>query len=370
MRTERRPWYRSGRFWVSAATFAIVGLLVAGAWSEVVDAVRSLSRVNLGVLALLVPIQLASFWVTGETLFSFLRARGELKGMHPLAAVRMSLEFNFANHMLPSAGAAGIAYTSWKLGTLGVNPSRATLAQLVRFAVTFASFSLLLLAATAWLVFGEHAPPLVVWAAGLVGVIAILGIVLGLWLFRRRRALHRFAGAISGIANRALRLVRSRRRVDPIVLVRFLDGMFLELREVVSSPRTLVVPFLWSFLVNIADSSLFIVALLAFGITADPALVFVAYGLATLASIVVVTPNGLGAYELAMVLTLVSGGLPEGETIAAIVLARVVLLLGTIVFGWGFYQHSVITSGAHPLRDRASGDHETGDRADGGRASS
>lgn len=352
MPTERRRWYRSGRFWVSAATFVIVGLLVAGAWPRVLDAFGSLSRVHLGILALLLPIQLVSFWATGETLFSFLRARGELAGLHPLTAVRMSLEFNFANHMLPSGGAAGIAYTSWKLGTLGVNPSRGTLAQLVRFAVTFASFSLLLIAATIWLERAGQAPPLVVWAAGLVGGVAILGIALGLWLFRRRRALHRFAGAITGIANRALRLVRSKRRVDPVVLVRFLDGMFLELREVVAQPRTLIVPFLWSFLVNAADASLFVVALLAFGMTPDPGLVFVAYGLATLASIVVITPNGLGAYELAMVLTLVSGGLPQGETIAAIVLARVVLLLGTIVFGWGFYQHSVITSGAQPIRTR------------------
>jgi Flp pilus assembly protein TadG len=50
-----------------------------------------------------------------------------------------------------------------------------------------------------------------------------------------------------------------------------------------------------------------------------------------------------------MVGTLVAGGLPAETTIAAIVLARAVLLLGTIAFGWGFYQHSVATAAAPAL---------------------
>ena len=342
----RRPWYRSARFWVSFVTFVVVAALLFGAREQVASAIESLARVNIPILLLLVPVQLASFWVTGETLFSFLRARGELKGMHPLSAVRMSLEFNFANHMLPSGGAAGIAYTSWKLGTLGVPASRATLGQLVRFGVTFVSFSILLLAATIWLLASGQSATLVLWAAGVVGGVALVGVGLGLWLLGRRRPLHRFAGVITRIANGALALVRVQRRLNSIVLVRFFDGIYLELRTVTEQPRTLVKPFLWSFVVNIADASLFVIALAAFGVEPDLALVFVAYGLATLASIVIVTPNGLGAYELAMIMTLVSGGIQEGTAIAAIVLARVVLLLGTVVFGWGFYQHSVAKAGA------------------------
>lgn len=346
MSRARRP---SARFWVSVVTALLVAIIVWQAWPSVVDAWHSLDEVDLGVFMLLVPLQLASFAATGEVLFSFLRARGELAGMHPLTAMRMSLEFNFANHMLPSGGAAGIAYTAWKLRTLGVPASRATLGQFARFGVTFASFAVMLVAAGIWLVVSGQTSPLVLGAAAAIGVLAVGGIVAGMLVLRRRRMLHRLAGVVTRVARFGLRVVRVRREVDPVPLVRFVDGMYGELREVTAAPRTLVVPFLWSFLVNALDAALFWVALAAFGIHPDPALVFVAYGVATVASMIIVTPNGVGAYEVVMVAIFVAGGLPASTTIAAIVLARAVLLVGTIAFGWGFYQHSVSTAQAPRL---------------------
>jgi len=343
----------SFRTWVSVITGLLVAVIIWQAWPSVVDAWHSLHQVNLVVFALLVPIQLASFAATGEVLFSFLRARGELRGMHPLSAMRMSLEFNFANHMLPSGGAAGIAYTSWKLTTLRVPASRATLGQFAKFAVTFVSFSIMLAAAGAWLILSGEGQPSVLWAAAGIGVLAVGGTALGVWALRRRRMLHRAAGVAVRVARWALSVVRIRRDVDPVPLVRFVDGLHVEVRDVLASPRTLVVPFCWSFLVNALDASLFWIALVAFGVFPDPALVFVAYGVATVASMIIVTPNGVGAYEVVMVGLFVAGGLDPSVTIAAIVLARAVLLLGTIVFGWGFYQHSVATAHAPRISARA-----------------
>ncbi|MGG7463141.1 lysylphosphatidylglycerol synthase transmembrane domain-containing protein [Plantibacter sp. YIM 135347] len=346
------PWYRRARIWISIVTFALVAALVAGSWNHIIDAFHSLARVDVWVLLLLVPVQLLSYWVTGETMFSFLRSRGELRGMHPLTAMRMSLEFNFSNHMLPSAGAAGIVYTTWKLGRFGVSPERASVAQLARFAVTFISFSVLLTAATVSLVLAGEGSPQVLGAAALVGALALVSTTVGVVLLRRRRLLHRTAGLVTALANRVLRLLRRPNPLSSVPVVRYFDGLYLEVRALGERPATLLRPFLWSAVTNLADASLFFIALSAFGVVPDPRLVFVAYGLATLASIVIVTPNGLGAYEVALIAVLVSGGLAEGTTIAAVVLARVVLLLGTIVFGWGFYQQSVLRSGAPPIRVR------------------
>lgn len=344
---RRRP---SLRFWVSLVTAILVGIIVWQAWPTMLEAAGSLSDVDIAVFALLIPVQLASFAATGEVLFSFLRGRGELHGMHPLTAMRMSLEFNFANHMLPSGGAAGIAYTAWKLNTLGVSASRGTLAQFARFAVTFVSFSIMLAVSGVWLILSGHGTSTVLWAAAGIGALAVVCTASGAWLLRRRRLLHRFAGVVTRVARWGARLIRRPNLVDPVPLVRFVDGVHIEVREVTANARTLAVPFLWSFLVNALDAGLFWVALVAFGIRPDPALVFVAYGVATVASMIIVTPNGVGAYEVVMVGTFVAGGLPADTTIAAIVLARAVLLLGTIVFGWGFYQHSVATAHAPRIR--------------------
>lgn len=348
---KKTRWYKSVRFWASAITFIVVGVIVIAAWPNIVEAFYSLATVNLWILLLLIPVQLLSYWTTGEVLFAFLRARGDLKGMHPLFGMRMSLEFNFANHMLPSGGAAGIAYTTWKLQSLGVPPSRGALGQLVRFAVTFMSFTLILTGATIWLITTGRGTAGVLWAAGIVGGLAIGGTALGVFLLRRRRLLHRFGGRVVSIANAVLRFFRVKKQIPVPPVVRFLDGMYIEVRDVTEQPKALIVPFLWSFVVNAADSMLYWVALAAFGLIADPALVFVAYGLATLASMIIVTPNGTGGYEVALIGTLVAGGLPFATVTAAVVLARVILLLGTILLGWGFYQHSVMTTGG--AKDKA-----------------
>lgn len=348
--TRRAGRGRSLRFWVSLVTAILVAVIVWQGWPSIVRAWRSLDEVTLWILALLVPVQLASFAATGEVLFSFLRHRGELRGMHPLAAMRMSLEFNFVGHMLPSGGAAGIAYTTWKLHTLGVPASRGTLGQFARFAVTFVSFSIMLAACGVWLVVSGHGSAVVLWIAAGIGVLAATGTVVGAWLLRRRRLLHRAAGVAVRVWRAFLRLTRREREVNPVPLVRFVDGIHVEVRDVLVTGRSLVAPFCWSFLVNALDASLFWIALAAFDVWPDPALVFVAYGVATVASMVIVTPNGVGAYEVVMVGTFVAGGLDPATTIAAIVLARAVLLLGTILFGWGFYQHSVATAQAPRLR--------------------
>lgn len=343
------PWYRSGRFWVSAATVVVVGGIIWGAWPQVIEAIGSLATVNLWVLALLVPVQLASFAVTGEVLYSFLRSRGEIARVGPLAAMRMSLEFNFANHMLPSAGAAGIAYTTWKLSTLGVTASRGTLAQLVRFGVTFVSFVCLLAAAALALILEGRGRSDLLWLAALIALLAIIAIVGTIVLLRRRRLLHRFAGLISHTTARAARIIRRPPPMSTVALVRFFDGLHVELRDITDRPRTLLTPLLWSFAVNVLDAGILWVGLAAFDIPADPALLFVAYGMATLASIVILTPNGVGGYEVVLLGTLFAGGMSGGGVIAAVVVVRVVQLLGTIVFGWGFYQHSVATAGAPAL---------------------
>lgn len=334
-------WYRSARFWLSAITAVLVAAAVIAAWPRMLSAFHSLSAVDPWILALLVPLQLASFAVTGEVLFSYLRARGELSGVRPLAAMRMSLEFNFANHMLPSGGAAGITYTSWKLSTLGVPASKGTVAQLARLAVTFASFTVVIAVAAGWLIAAGHGEPVLLWAAAAMAGLAIGTTAAGVLLMRDRRRLHRLAGCLARVANAVGTRIGRPRLVEPLALVRFFDGLHRELRAIIAQPRTLRAPFLWSFLVHALDAGLFWVALAAFGLYADPALVLVAYGAATVASIVVVTPNGIGAYELVLIGLLVSGGLPDAGVIAAVLLARAILLLGTIVFGWAFYQLSV-----------------------------
>jgi putative heme transporter len=340
------------RTWLSIATVLVLGAVVYFAWPEILKAFASLSRVNPWILALLVPIQVVSFWATGETLLSYLRARGSLKGLHPLAAVRMSLEFNFVNNILPSGGAAGISYIGWKLSHFGVHPGRSTMGQLVRFAVTFASFLILLLASVIALVIGQHATPGVIYLSLLVGFIAVTLTTLAIVLISSQKRLTAFSHWLTYVVNGVVRFFTRGKR-EQALNKSLLDGFFAELHtdyiELRADRRVLIKPFLWSFVLNIFDVALFWVTFQAFGVWVDPATLFIAFGLSSIISLVVVTPNGAGAYEAVMVGFIVYGGTASDVAIAGVLLARVILLLGTIVFGYVFYQLTIIKYGKAPI---------------------
>jgi putative heme transporter len=340
------------RTWLSIATVFILGLVVYFAWPEIMQAFESLATVNLWILALLVPIQVISFWATGETLLSYLRARGSLKGLHPLAAVRMSLEFNFVNNILPSGGAAGISYIGWKLSHFGVHPGRSTMAQLVRFAVTFASFLILLLASVILLVIGQHATEGVIWLSILVGVIAVTLTTVGIVLISSESRLQRFARWLTKVVNGVVRFFTRGKKSDVLdraVLERFFFELHNDFVELRADKRVLIKPFLWSFVLNVFDVALFWTTFAALGVWVDPATLFIAFGLSSIISLVVVTPNGAGAYEAVMVGFIVYGGTASDVAIAGVLLARVILLLGTIVFGYVFYQLTILKYGKAPI---------------------
>ena len=71
----------------------------------------------------------------------------------------------------------------------------------------------------------------------------------------------------------------------------------------------------------------------------------VGYGVAGLAALFVFTPGGTGVYETIMIIFLSMAGTPPDLAIAGIILTRAILLTGTIIFGYIFYQHALIKYG-------------------------
>lgn len=60
------------------------------------------------------------------------------------------------------------------------------------------------------------------------------------------------------------------------------------------------------------------------------------------------TPGGAGVYEAVMVAFLAASGVTTEVAIAGTLLARVTLLAGTILFGYLFYQLTIIKYGNRP----------------------
>ena len=102
---------------------------------------------------------------------------------------------------------------------------------------------------------------------------------------------------------------------------------------------------IWGTVYTVFDVAMFTVAFLSLGVFVNPAILMVGYGVAGLAAIVVFTPGGTGVYETIMIIFLSMAGTPPDLAIAGIILTRAILLTGTIIFGYIFYQHALIKYG-------------------------
>lgn len=340
----------SFRAWLSIATFVLIGVILFFSRSELERAWELLFQVNLGILLLLIPAQILLYYAGGEMIFSYLRDKGRMREVSRLELGQVALEGNFVNHVLPSGGVSGVSYLTWRLGYLGVSHGRATMAQVVRYAMGFVSFSALLVVALFLVtVDGNINRWIILVSAILIGGMST-AIISAVFLFSSKRRSDMFGKWITRKMNGITRRVtfgKKRQILKPKKVHSFMDDMhhdFLELRQ---DKKLLIKPFLWGLLYTILDAGLFVISFLALGEFINPALVLVAYGAASMAGFFVLTPGGAGAYEAIMVAFLAIAGLAQGVAIAGIVLTRIILLLGTIVFGYIFYQRALIKYGKH-----------------------
>lgn len=339
------------RTWLSVVTILLLTLVVVFAWNDIVKAFGYLDNVNLWVLALMLPIQFLSYFATGEMIFAYLRSKGELKGIHPLKVARMSLEFNFVNHVFPSGGAAGIAYFGWLLSKHGVSSGRSTMAQIVRFALTFVSFILLLVIALILLIIDHSVDRTTILLSLLLVVLAVGGTLTGIYLMSNKKRLDRFSDWLTRLTNTLVRKVtrgKKRQMFKRGVITTFFDDIYDDYRGIVREKKILIKPFIWATIANMLDVALIYVAFWSFGVHVNPAILFIAFGLSSIASAVAVTPGGAGVYEAIMIAFLASAGVQPEVAIAGTLLARVLLMLGTIAFGYVFYQLTVVKYGKRP----------------------
>jgi len=341
----------SFRGWLTIVTLVLLTVVVIAAWPEIKKAWNLLGQVDLWILLLLLPIQLASYYATGGMIFSYLRAKGNVKDMGRWSMARLALELNFVNHILPSGGAAGFSYLAWVLSRHKVSASRSTMAQIVRFALTFISFVLLLIVAMTILIFNHQIDRTIVIVGSSLVVVAVGATLLGIWLIKDLARMRKFSAWLTRTANKFIHWITRGKKKDVVkgeTLLEFFDGLHDDFLAIRRDRRILLVPFLWAIIANILDVALIWVSFWALGYPVDAALLFVAFGIASIAGAVSVTPGGAGVYEAVMVAFLAASNVPAEIAIAGTLLARVTLLSGTILFGYILYQLTILKYGKQP----------------------
>lgn len=338
----------SFRSWLSVITFVLIAVIIYFSRHELWHAWQLLGSVNIWILLLLVPGQILVYYAGGEIIFSYLRAKKSIEDVSRVELTRMSLEMNFVNHILPSGGVSGISYMTWRLGKHGVPPGRATMAQVVRFAMTFAAFIILLAIAVVVVTVDGTINRWIILMSGILVAFMVGAIVAGMYLVSSQHRMVTAANWIVRIGNRVVRAITFGRK-KAVMRRKKVELFFQEMHDdylvLRHDKRILRQPLLWALLFTLADAGLFLITFWALGVPVNPAPILIAYGVAAMAGFFVVTPGGAGAYEAIMVAFLAIAGISQSTAIAGIVLTRVILLLGTIALGYLFYQMALIKYG-------------------------
>jgi uncharacterized protein (TIRG00374 family) len=338
----------SFRAWLSVVTLVLIAVIIFFSRHELLHAWDLLGKVDIWILLLLIPAQLLVYYTGGEMMFSYLRAKDSIQKVSPPELAGMALEMNFVNHILPSGGLSGVSYMTWRLGKYGVSSGRATMAQVVRYAVGLLSFMCLLFVAVFIVtVDGSINRWIILMSSLLVGGMTS-ALVAAVYLLSSPKRILGFSTWFVETANKLVRKVTFGRKKRVLTKTR-VEAFFMEMHDdylaLKHDKRILIKPFLWGLIFTIADIALFLITFWALGHPVNPAPILIAYGVATIAGFFVITPGGAGAYEAIMVAFLAVAGLDKGTAIAGIVLTRVILLLGTIGLGYMFYQRALIKYG-------------------------
>lgn len=265
--------------------------------------------------------------------------------------MRISLELNFVNHVLPSGGVSGISYMNWRLHKLGVSVGKATMAQGIRYVAGFAALVTLLIIAVFVVTIDGSINRWIILMSSTLVTLMIIVTLLCMYVFSSSARLHKMADAIARFVNMLVRKVtlgRVRTVIRKTALVDFLDDMHDDYVSMMRDKRILLQPYLWGLFFTVTEIAIFWVVFWALGSPVNPAPILIGYGLASIAAFLIVTPGGAGAYEAVMVFVLAIAGMGKGEAIAGIVLTRAIILFFTILVGWILYQQVVLKYGKRP----------------------
>lgn len=329
------------KLWINLLTFTAIIVVVVFARHDILLAFQKMQHLNLWVLALMVPVQFFAFYAVGRVYYHFFRSTGTPLPMKTL--VSAAIELNFVNHIFPSGGLSGFSYLTLRLKRENISTAKATLAQLVRFVMAFATFIGLLLLALVLLAAEDRVNRFIMLIAASLTFTILFGTLILVYVIGSEQRIREFTQTLSRTMNRIIHAVRPR-HPETINLKRA-ERTFNELHqdyvELRSDFRKMWPVVGWAFVANVAEIAEVYIAFLAHGAWINPGALIIAYAIATIAGLLAVLPGGLGVYEPLMAAVLLSAGVSGSVALSATLVSRVVTLTLALGSGYVLYQRTL-----------------------------
>lgn len=330
------------KFWLNVITIAALIGLVIIARRQIVEVFRNFDELNGAALILMIPLQLFNYYSISRFYKDFFATQGEhfkTKTLYPVA-----LEMNFVNNVFPSGGVSGFSYLSRRLKRYGISTAKSSLAQFLRFSLTFVSFLLLLFLGMVVLAFGHQTSPLTILISSSIASLTLFGVLISVFIISDERRVKAFTVFLPRALNKVIRFFRKNKNHEAISIEK-VESTMADLHQdykILSRDwRQLKKPLVWALLINITELSTIYVVYIAFGSLINPGALIIAYAVANFAGLLAVLPGGVGIYEGLMTAVLASAGVAKALALSATVVYRVLNMMMFLPVGYIFYNRAL-----------------------------
>ena len=375
---------------LTVLTLILVVFVVWGAREDIFEAINYLSKTNLFFILLLIPEQLFMYYCAGQIFFSYMAAKANAEaekhprsksksakaaktatsaaeqpaadttGIDPVTKTsvtprrvsswllaRISFELNFVNHAIPSGGFAGLGYITWRLKAFGSSVGQTSFMYVLRYSITILANQFQTLVAIAVLLILHAVPDNGWWVIGLTTLIS-LGVVIGLAIIvivaSSRKRITWFAKLATSTINtvvNALTFGHKRQLLTYATVETYFIDIYKDLTVAKANKRILIHPIMWGIIYSFFEVATYWLVGISMGHPEILPQIMVAEALGSVVGAVMLTPGGVGGYEGVMIFIMSTLGVDVGLATAVVITTRVVVLVGTIVSGYGFYQNAI-----------------------------
>jgi uncharacterized protein (TIRG00374 family) len=328
---------------LNIVTLVALLVLIYAIRNQLGDTFKNLAKVNSWAILLMIPVEIVNYHAQTKLYQKMFSIVGN-KLSYPYL-YKMSLELNFVNHVFPSGGVTGISYFGIRLRDgEKITGGKATLMQVMKLALTFLSFELLIIFGLICLAVMGRVSNLTILVAGSLSTLLIVGTVVFAYIVGSKQRINAFFTSATLFVNRLIHLVRpSYPETININQARQVFEDFHDNYDQLRKQRKeLTAPFWYALLANATEVMALYVVYIAFGHLVNIGAVILAYGIANFAGLVSVLPGGVGIYEALMTAVLASTGIPAAVSLPVTVMYRVVNTLIQLPPGYYLYHKNLV----------------------------
>lgn len=344
---------------LTIVTLILVVFVVWNARNDIMSAIGFLSDTNLFVILLLIPEQLFMYYCAGQIFFSYMKAKSRtesaksssestpIKKISSWTLARISFELNFVNNAIPSGGFAGLGYITWRLKPFGSSSGQTSFMYILRYVITIFANQIQTLIAIAVLILVGGVVPSAWWVIGLtclisVGVVSLVAVLIVIASNKKR--IDWFARVATRFLNKTVKILtfgHKRQVITEDSIENYMADLYKDLQVARENKKILIHPIIWGIVYSFLEIATYWLVAIAMGRPDILPAIMIGEAVASVVGAVMMTPGGVGGYEGTMVFIMSVLGIDPGLATIVVITTRVVVLVGTIVSGYGFYQNAV-----------------------------